>query len=106
MSQLNSIPPERLQPQIWNPLRPTETKMETDSFSLKKKWSGERRDREQEAAMRPEYGMRRQTVDEEMGRNDKLFFMVDEGKKRETLSVLRLPLPRRFLSGPVKCWMH
>lgn len=31
--------------------------------------------------MRPEYGMRRQTVDEEMGRNDKLFFMVDEGKK-------------------------
>lgn len=53
--------------------------------------------------MRAEYGMRRQTVDEEMGRNDKLFFMVDEGEKRETLSVLRLPLPRRFLSGPVKC---
>lgn len=28
--------------------------------------------------MRPEYGMRRQTVDEEMGRKDKLFFMVEE----------------------------
>lgn len=33
--------------------------------------------------MRPEYGMRRQTVDEEMGRNDKLFFMVDEGQKKK-----------------------
>lgn len=54
--------------------------------------------------MRPEYEMRRQTVDEEMGRKDKLFFMEEEGKKkRETLSVLPLLLPRRFLSGPVKC---
>lgn len=32
--------------------------------------------------MRPEYGMRRQAVDGEMGLHDKLFF-IEEEKKRD-----------------------
>lgn len=61
--------------QVW----PGESKREMEGVSLKKKkWSGG--DREQEAAMRQEYGTRRRAVDGEMGLHDKLFFMVWEEK--------------------------